>query len=403
VNAERVGATRTPMARTAIPQTVRLVNRQLMLELIRLHQPISRAQLSKATGMVRSNVSSVVDELIADRLVTERIGVPNGRGRVPLFLELNDNGYPLFAVNLRSARTTVALSALSGRVRDSCTVESHPNPSELVPSLGDAMRTLAVRNGIHLKHVRGVGVSVPGVANSATGEVVALPFFPEYAGYPLAREIERCTGVSANVENDCNLAAMALLWHEQSGGNYLSNFVLVDAGDVGLGAGIVVGRELYRGHDKRFAAEFGHMVVDPRGPRCGCGRHGCLELFATDQATWQRYTGCSEFDSAGFEALVESADAGEASAIHAFRQTEEYLAIAIGNIMCALNPGVVLLSGQITRVPGSVKRIRAQLSGSMFAPELRSAPLRSDELFLRGAVCLSSERLFSRPSLVSSG
>jgi predicted NBD/HSP70 family sugar kinase len=382
---------------------VRLVNRQLLLELIRLHQPISRAQLSKATGMVRSNVSSVVDELIADRLVTERMGVPAGRGRVPLFLELNDNGYPLFAVNLRSARTTVALSALSGHVRDSCVIESHRDPRDFVAGLADAMRVLAGRNGIRLKQVRGVGVSVPGLADSAAGEVIALPYFPEYAGYPLAREIEHRTGVSANVENDCNLAAMALLWHGKADGEYLSNFVLVDAGDVGLGAGIALRREVYRGHDRRFAAEFGHMVVKPDGPRCRCGRRGCLELFATDQATWHRHTGSPKFDSEGFEALVEAAEAGDGTAIQAFRETEEYLAVAIGNLTCALNPAVVILSGQITRVPGTVKRIRAQLSETMFAPELRPAPLRSDELFLRGAICLSSEKLFSRPSLAGSG
>jgi predicted NBD/HSP70 family sugar kinase len=233
--------------------------------------------------------------------------------------------------------------------------------------------------------------------------VIALPFFPEYAAYPLAREIEHSTGISANVENDCNLGAMALLWHGKSGGEYLSSFVLVDAGDVGLGAGIALNRELYRGHDKRFAAEFGHMVVNPDGPRCRCGRNGCLDLFATDHATWRRYSGKGRFDSAGFEALVESAEHGDASAIQAFRQTEEYLAVAIGNITCALNPGVVILSGQITRIPGSIRRIQDRLSASMFAPEIRPSPLKSDELFLRGAVCLSSEKLFSRPSLVSAG
>jgi predicted NBD/HSP70 family sugar kinase len=205
------------------------------------------------------------------------------------------------------------------------------------------------------------------------------------------------------VENDCNLAAMALLWHGNPGGKYLSNFVLVDAGDVGLGGGIVIGREVYRGHDKRFAAEFGHMVVDPQGPKCRCGRQGCLELYATDQATWARCTGCERFEGAGFLALVEAAEGGDASAIEAFRQTEQYLAVAIGNITCVLNPEAVILSGQITRVPGSVKRIRALLPGSMFAPEIRPAPLPSDELFLRGSVYLASEKLFSRPALVSAG
>jgi predicted NBD/HSP70 family sugar kinase len=385
------------VARTAIPQTVRLVNRHLLLELIRLHQPISRAQLSTATGMVRSNVSSIVDELIAGRLVTERNAVPNGRGRVPLLLELNDNGNPLFAVNLRSTKTTVALATLSGVVRDQCIVESCPRPKEFVSGLKAAMNTLAVRNGVRLKQIRNVGVSVPGLAAFETGEIVSLPFFPDYAGYPLAREIEQVTGISASVENDCNLAAMALLWHGESGDDFLSNFVLVDAGDVGLGAGIVMNRELYRGHDRTFAAELGHMVIDPAGPRCRCGRNGCLELYATDQATWQRHTGTDFFDAAGFEGLVATAETGDPTAIQAFRLTEEYLANAIGNIVCALNPKVVILSGQITRVPGSISRIDRSLRQSIFGTDLRASPLKSDDLFLQGAICLASEKLFQRP------
>ncbi len=375
----------------------------MLLQLIRLRQPISRAQLSVATGMVRSNISSIVDELIADRLVTERSAVPSGRGRVPLLLELNDNGYPLFAVNLRSAHTTVALAGLSGDVRDRLSMESPSDPREFVAVIKEAMRVLAGRNGIRIKQVRNVGVSVPGLADSSGGEVLALPFFPEYSRYPLAREIERATGIATAIENDCNLAAMALLWHGESTVDSLSNFVLVDAGDVGLGAGIMLNRELYRGHNKRFAAELGHMVIDLNGPPCSCGRRGCLELYATDQATWQRFTGATTFDIGEFQALVEAAEAGDAPAIQAFRQTEEYLAIALGNIACSLNPKVVILSGQITRVPGSVKRIQAHLSGSVFKPEVRAAPLKSDELFLRGAICLASEQLFRRPSLVTYG
>ncbi len=394
---------RKQVARTAIPQTVRLVNRHLLLELIRLHQPVSRAQLSSATGMVRSNVSSIVDELIADRLVTERTAVPRGRGRVPLLLELNDLGYPLFAVNVRSARTTVALAGLSGDVRDHGSIRSHQNPSTFVVLLKKAMHDLAARNGIRLKQVRNIGISVPGLADSRSGEVLALPFFPKYTKFPLAAEIERATGISANIENDCNLAAMALLWHGDSPGGYLSNFVLVDAGDVGVGAGIVVDREVYRGHDRTFAAEFGHMIVDPSGPPCRCGRNGCLEMFATDQATWQRATGAEVFDSEGFEQLVEAAESGDATAIQSFHQTERYLAIAIGNIACALNPKLVVLSGQITRVPGAARRIQAAISGTVFRPEVHSSPLKSDDLFLRGAISLAAEKLFKRPSLVSYG
>lgn len=344
--------------------------------------------------MVGSNVSSVVDELIEEALVTERAGVPAGRGRVPLLLKLND-AYPLFAVNLRSARMTVALAGLSGTLRDKYSQRSPQNPGDFVTAVNKIIRLLAERNGVRLKQARNIGVSVPGLVDSGSGEVLTLPFFPKYARFPLAGEIECLLGIPATIENDCNLAAMALLWQGEAEG-YLSNFVLVDAGDVGLGAGIVMNRELYRGHDRRFAAEFGHMVVDPNGTLCRCGRRGCLELYSTDRATWRRLTGSDNLDNTKFEELIETAERGDEDAIRVFREAEEYLAIAIANIACTLNPNVILVSGRITRVPGSVRRIQASVNASMFKAEVRAAALPSDELFLRGAICLASERLFSR-------
>jgi predicted NBD/HSP70 family sugar kinase len=115
------------------------------------------------------------------------------------------------------------------------------------------------------------------------------------------------------------------------------------------------------------------------------------------KATWQRFTGEANFNRIGFERLVEAAEAGDSGAIHAFQETEAYLAMAIGNIASALNPQAVILSGKIIRVPGSIKRIQEQVAQSPFSPEVRPAPLSSDELFLRGAVYLASEKVFSAP------
>src|SRR6185312_2007679 len=92
-------------------------NRSIILNLIRLRQPISRAALSEQTGIYRSNVSGIVEDLIARDLVTERKGKPEGRGRVPIFLSLKADGFQVLGINMRPHKTSVALAGLTGEVK----------------------------------------------------------------------------------------------------------------------------------------------------------------------------------------------------------------------------------------------------------------------------------------------
>ena len=109
---------------------------------------------------------------------------------------------------------------------------------------------------------------------------------------PDSRLLKRCTIVSGLVtscENDCNLGALAEMWLCEEDIAGLNDFVFLEVGEVGLGGGIIINRELYRGHDADFIAEFGHMSLDPDGPLCPCGRSGCWGLFVCDRTTWRRY------------------------------------------------------------------------------------------------------------------
>src|SRR3954453_2627226 len=93
---------------TATPSSIRAVNRSIVLELIRRRQPISRADLARLTGIFRSSVSDIVDELIAEDLVMEERAVPSKRGRVPMSLRLNDSGYAVLGLNIRPSQCQIA-------------------------------------------------------------------------------------------------------------------------------------------------------------------------------------------------------------------------------------------------------------------------------------------------------
>jgi len=123
------------------------------------------------------------------------------------------------------------------------------------------------------------------------------------------------------IDNDCNLAAQAELWLNEKEAPGLDDFVLLEIGDVEVGAGIILNRRLYRGHGSSFAAEFGDVVVDPEGPRCRCGRRECLELYVCDGAIWRSYSPKSQFSAPGFATLCQLARRRDARALAAFEKT----------------------------------------------------------------------------------
>jgi predicted NBD/HSP70 family sugar kinase len=385
---------------TATPSTVRAINRSIILNLIRLHQPISRAELSQRTGIFRSNISDIVEELLEQELVIERRGTAVGRGRVPMLLSLNSEGARVLAVSVRPAETLVAAAGLTGRIYHSVAFETPRRPREFTRTLLATITKFRERYPGQGAGLQEIGIGVPGLVNASNGQILWLPELPDYSGLELPAEIQEHCGISTAIDNDSNLAALAELWSNETAD--LSNFVVVVIGDVGVGAGIVLNRELYRGHDTSFAAEFGHMIVDPAGPECSCGRRGCWELYVSDRATWTRYSRASqqEFSESRFKELLRLAFAGDKRALGALSDTAKYLSIGLSNIFLALNPEVIIVAGQVVNawdlIQDTVRRV--------FRLPILNVPIRAarpdiEQLYLQGAVRLALRKAFAKPKL----
>jgi predicted NBD/HSP70 family sugar kinase len=384
---------------TATPSTVRAINRSIILDLVRLYQPISRAELSQRTGIFRSNISDIVEELLEQELVVEKRGTAAGRGRVPMLLSLNRDGAGVLAVSVRAAKTVVAAAGLTGKVYDTVTFETPQEPSEFTKALLQTIARFRKRFAGQRAALQEIGIGVPGLVNATVGRVLWLPQLPDYSGLELQTEIEKACGISTAVDNDSNLATLAELWSNEAAD--LSNFVVVVIGDVGVGAGIVFNRELYRGHDTSFAAEFGHMIVDPAGPECRCGRCGCWELYVSDHATWTRYADDSRtFTELRFKELLDLAFAADKRALGAVTETAKYLSIGLSNIFLALNPEVIIVAGQIVNAWAMVQHsVRNVFRLPRLNVPLRAASLNMEELYLQGAVRLALRKAFAKPKL----
>jgi len=385
--------------RTATPATIRVVNRSIILNLIRTYQPISRAQLSDLTGIHRSNVSSIVEEILADGLLIEEQSSPTGRGRVPTLLSLRPGGFLAAGISIRSTHTTLLVADLSGEPKARREFRTPRMPQALMDRLREAFDEILPAKSKDRQDIHHISVSVPGLANLERGDIVWLPSLRHYSGFPLRAEIEALTGVPTSVRNDCDLGAIAEQWHSDETPQP-RNFVFLEVGDVGVGAGIMMNGELCTGHDSTFAGEFGHMVIDPNGPPCDCGRRGCWELYVCDRATWERYEPNLDYTAARFDALLEAARAGEEKAVATLRETARFLSLGISNIAFALNPKTVILAGRITELWDLVREpLEAGFSSPRVKFYIRPSRRAAEDLFLEGAVSHALGRLFTRPKL----
>jgi predicted NBD/HSP70 family sugar kinase len=393
----------TPLAplyiRTATPSSVRAVNRSIMLDLIRRHQPISRAGLARLTGIFRSSVSDIVEELLAQGLVAEaKDKGQRSRGRAPISLRLNESTMQVLGLNIRPVYSQLAYAGLSGRIQETLEFETPTSPKKLVGAIGTAIARMGHRLGGRSRNYHGIGIAVPGHVDAAAGRIVWTPTHEELSQFPLTEEIERETGIPALADNDCNLGALSELWFASeatSGRN--SDFVFLNVSDYGVGAGAVINGEIYLGHDARFAAEVGHMVVEPYGLKCSCGRSGCWEMYIRNEATWKRVHPRLPFSGERCDELFASAESDKRT-LEALKETARYLSLGVSNISFLFNPAEIVLAGRITAAWNLIREdvMNAYRSPHVFC-KVRPARLSADNSLLHGAVCLALRETFAGP------
>jgi predicted NBD/HSP70 family sugar kinase len=254
----------------ASPEDARRVNRRLVLRTLHHGGPASRAHLAKLVGLTPATMSAVVRDLIEDGLVTE-LGRTTARqvGKPATMIGLDPDGRHVVAIGLSERHRFVgAIVDLAGRVVERRTYprrhRTGPAALGLVADVCDDLLDAAERP------VLGIGVASPGIVD-AGGTVVNAAHL-DWRGVPLARDLAERTGVAVHVANDANAAALAELTF---GLGDSTDLVCVRV-DEGVGAGLVLDGALFTG-SRSAAGEIGHVVVDPAGAPCACGKRGCLE------------------------------------------------------------------------------------------------------------------------------
>jgi glucokinase len=259
----------------------------------------------------------------------------------------------------------------------------------------------------------GIGVSVPGWVDSRRGVLLSATNIPCWRNYPLAEEIRRRYDLRTQLANDANVAALAeAVW---GAGDKYSKVFYVTLG-TGIGTGIVLDRHLYYGRTGA-AGEGGHMTIDYSGRKCGCGKRGCIERYASGTAIAQRArervaqlgSGKSEMlklaknkiAAVTAEIVGKAALAGDPLANEVMIEAAGFLAIWLGNIIDLLEPEVIVIGGGVGQVMGSfVGHIRSGLATWAINPRAHQIDIRSalygaeSGLVGSAALCLPRARLW---------
>ena len=355
-------------ANVARSNTIRDINRQIVLNYVRERAPISRAEIAHETALQRSTVSLIVEELRVDGLIEEVSGESTG-GRPPILLSLRTANAVAIGVDIGTTRTIVATSDLAGRVLEEETFKTHPDGAETTKRIIERARKLIRRNN---GTIEGIGVSLPGLVNSE-GTEMFVPNF-NWRDLPLAKDVSTATGLPVTMDNDANAAAQAELWFGRPEIREVRDFILVLV-EGGVGTGIVFDGQVYRG-ENGAAGEFGHMTIGQGAPvACASGSHECWEAFASERSALARYKNLTRSLNGGAEVtfgeLIDQGLRGEGPARTALKETANYLGIGIANLIRGLAPEAVIVGGPIVR---SWPVIADDLKASVEATMCRGLP-----------------------------
>jgi glucokinase-like ROK family protein len=300
-----------------------------------------------------------------------------------------------------------ALTDLNAQVRRRLTAPlgSSHDPQTVIEALSQAVLRLMRESGVNRAKLRGVGVGLAGIIDAAGGVLRYSPIF-DWRNVPIRRMLHKRLRVPIYIDNDVNTLTMTEKWF--GAGRGVDDFLVVTVGR-GIGMGIVVRGQFYRGSNGG-GGEFGHVAIDPDGPVCDCGKHGCLEAFASDPAILREaraaiasgaITGLTK-RTLTIERLIDAAQAGDDTARRIFAEAGRRLGMSIANLINVFNPRLILISGEGVRngdwmfepMRGA---IRALAVPELLADaEVRIEPM-GDDAWARGAASLVLHELFKPP------
>lgn len=392
----------------ATSDTVRHINRRIILDLIRTRQPISRADLARISGLQRSTISLITEQLLVEKWIAEGALGHLPRGRKPRFLHLNVERAGIIGVNIRPTVTTVALADLNAKFIAHDSFPTDEDADVFIKNLTGRLQAF-IKLYPHI-YFEGIGISMPGRLDSATKKLVFAPNLG-WRDVDLQTPLERATGIIVEIENAANACALAEIWFDQRL-NGVQDLIAVTVSE-GIGTGIITNGQLLRGVNG-LAGEFGHVSINDSGPICKCGNRGCWEVYASNTAAVNEYMRSansngnskktdhySTGDRPSFDDILRLSEQGDSKAVKAIERMAYYLGVGLAMLISGVAPSMIVLVGEITRVWEKLEPIIK----NVLKERLPSSPLTTRivpakhtlQPRLRGSIALILQKHFGAP------
>ncbi len=335
-------------------EDIQLMNRALVISLLRKKKAISRADLAKATGLKQATITNIIKDLLGYGLVIETGNIEGKKGRRSIGLTLNIDKYRVVSVRLARKNFTVGLFDIAGNqyelITESIEILSGPRYvlNRMCQCIIDIMKIGEVSN------VLGIGVAIPGPFFRSDGKIGVITEFPGWEDISIKEELASKFGLPTFVEHDANVGALAEWW---LGSSFMDSgtMVYIAAGQ-GIGAGIINDGKLFTGA-MGIAGEIGHMSIFLDGPKCECGNRGCLEHYCSTialtkgiQRELDKYPQSVLSQDCTLSQIFEVLESGDELAKKVFEKTARYLGMGLVNIIYAYNPHVIIIGDELAQV-----------------------------------------------------
>lgn len=331
-----------------------MMNRSLVIELLRQERLCSRADLARLSGLKRATITNIINEFIECGLVVEDGLLEGDKGRRSIGIRINGERYSTIGVMLTRNSYSISLMGLSGEVYEvrNFKIKETVEVKEIIDNVKENIHKLIEENSD--SSILAIGFAMPGPYKIDAGEMIFVTNQIGWEGISVNVIMQEGFDIPVFIENDANAGAVAQLWFRGKKTEQ-KNIVYIVAGQ-GIGCGIISDGELMKG-SAGIAGEIGHVSINYQGPKCDCGSRGCLEKYCSaiilkENLNTRIKNNDTVFLKEGFTLndVIVAINKGDKAVIEEYSSMCRFLAIGIVNMINQINPGTVIIGDVLTDI-----------------------------------------------------
>lgn len=324
---------------------IRKANRLLIFNYIREHKTVPRADLARYTGLSRTTIGNIVDELVKEGAISEgESGISDDRRTIPLTFNATA-GYVL-GCSLGRNHLTVLLTDLTATTlqRADIPFPTNEGPQAGLSHLATELQAFVAQQHIPWHKVIGIGLGIVGPLDSSLRRTTVPTTLSGWGGTDIKQALEEALHLPVYLDNNGNMGALGE--SRYGAGRGIRNMLYVKIGS-GIAGGLIINGQLYRG-SSGSAGEIGHIPIEYNGTLCHCGHFGCLETVAGTRGILTEAQRLSP-EIASMTQLIAAAREGNAACIHALERAGNYLGFTLASLVNIFNPALIVLDGSTMR------------------------------------------------------